>query len=71
MSFNDTKFEHLRHTNFSSIDLPNTPYVSSSQVTISQADVVKDLGVMIESNCLFVQHIDRVVSKMKSLSSWV
>ena len=71
MCFNDTKFEHLRHTNFNSLDLPNTPYLSSSNVIIKQEEVVKDLGVLVQSNCLFPEHTDKVVSKMKSLSSWV
>ena len=69
MTLNDTKFQLLRHG--SSEVQENSTYLSPSAKKIDEKVCVKDLGVLMDNDCAFSSHIDKVVNKMKEMSGWI
>lgn len=69
MVLNPSKFELLQYGK-QTIDGSPYKYKSSTGDDIVSKDVVKDLGVLMSSNCHFTPHIDSVVSKVKKMTSW-
>ena len=69
MTFNDTKFQLLRHG--SSEVQENSVYISPSAKKIEEKKCVKDLGVLMDNDCAFSSHIDKVVDKMREMSGWI
>lgn len=70
MSLNDTKFELLRY----GLDLlikTTTSYTTPAGLLISPKDDAKDLGVIMSNDCSFTKQIDKVITKAKSLISWI
>ena len=70
MFFNETKFELLTYSTNSSTSA-STEYVTYSGHVIEESSDVTDLGVTMSNTCLFDSHMDEVVKKMKSKSSWI
>ena len=71
MVFNETKFEMMRYclkpTSCSHLE---TSVVDCSNRVISHKSTVKDLGVIMSTDCLFSEHIDCVLKRMRAKSSW-
>ena len=71
MFFNETKFELLSYSTNSSALSVSTEYVTHSGHVIEESSSVTDLGVIMTNSCIFDSHIDEVLKKMKSKSSWI
>ena len=69
MTLNDTKFQLLRH-GCSEVQ-KNSCYLSPSGTKIEEKECVKDLGVLMDNDCTFSSHINKVVEKMKEMSGWI
>ncbi|XP_066933083.1 uncharacterized protein [Clytia hemisphaerica] len=67
MKLNDIKFELLRYGKNHEIKT-QTSYTSPSGVEIENKDVVKDLGILMDSNCTFQKQITAVIEKAKKLN---
>jgi len=70
MKLNDIKFELLRYGKNQEIK-SQTNYTSPSGAEIENKDVVKDLGILMDSNCTFQKQITEVITKAKNLTSWI
>ena len=71
MTFNDTKFEMLRvHSKKNPIQ-HCVSYLSPSGNVIGEKEVVKDLGILMSSDCSFNAHIAKVEKSIKNLSGWI
>ena len=67
--FNDTKFEHLPYGKNN--DLKKVAvYLTGEGRRIATKNQTKDLGVIMQTNCSFSDHIKNVVSVTKDLSAW-
>ena len=67
--FNDTKFEHLPYGKNN--DLKEVAvYLTGEGRRIATKTQTKDLGVIMQTNCSFSDHIKNVVSVTKDLSAW-
>ena len=70
MELNDIKFEVLRYGLDEYIKI-HTEYTTPTGKTITTKDSVKDLGVLMSSDCLFKQQINAIVDKARNLISWI
>ena len=70
MELNDVKFEALRHGKNEDLK-QSTCYTTPSGKVIEVKDSVKDLGVYMSSNCLFMDQINAVIEKAKNIISWI
>ena len=69
MTLNDAKFQLLSHGRKE--DLLEKCYLSPTAKKIDKKVSVKDLGVLMDSDCKFSSHINRVADKMKEMSGWI
>ena len=70
MALNDDKFECLRYGG--NIDIKTeSSYKSNTNTVIEVKDHVKDLGIIMSSDCTFREHISRSVNAAKSLTGWI
>ena len=69
-SFNSVKFELMRYGSNMSLK-ESTNYVSPEWQLIEAKGAVKDLGIMLEDNLAFKQHIDNITESAKRMSAWV
>ena len=69
-SFNSVKFELMRYGSNMSLK-ESTNYVSPEWQLIEAKGAVKDLGIMLEDNLTFKQHIDNITESAKRMSAWV
>ena len=70
MSLNGTKFVHLTYGKNQELISCST-YRSDTGEDISTKDVVKDLGVLLSNDLTYNSHIQKIVSKVKIISSWI
>ena len=70
MKFNSEKFECIRYGKRRDIH-ETTVYLSDTNTVIAPKDQIKDLGVIISSNCLFKNQIDNVVKTASKLCGWI
>ena len=70
MLLNDTKFELLRY-GLSQLIKSSTQYTTPAGLQITPKDHTKDLGVTMSDDCSFSKQIDKVITKAKSLISWI
>ena len=70
MMFNETKFEMLRYGKNSEI-IDNTSYLSSSGIEIKEKTDLRDLGVRMQNDASFEEHIARVEASGRKWCSWV
>ena len=68
MELNESKFQLLQHGKNPEL---KKPYILSSGASISSDDVVKDLGVYVDSDLSWCQHITRKSSEAASKAGWV
>ena len=70
MALNDDKFECLRYG--WNNDIKNqSSYKSNTGSEIEVKDHVKDLGIIMSSDCTFHEHISQTVDAAKSLTGWI
>ena len=70
MKLNDLKFEALRYGNDEVLKLCTYYYTPSGSI-INNKHEVKDLGVIMDDDCMFKSQINSIVEKGKQLSSWI
>ena len=70
MEFNSIKFELLRYGLDNALK-ESTKYVTPEWELIESKDTVKDLGITLENNCSFKQHITNRIEAAKRMSAWV
>lgn len=70
MALNDTKFELLRYGLNLLIKMESF-YTTPTGLKIDAKDQAKDLGVIMSNDCSFDKQIEKVVTKAKSLISWI
>ena len=66
MMLNDSKSEHMR---LGCLE-PDVAYTTPDGTTIVTKKLIKDLGILIEDNMLFHQHITSTVAKGMRMSGW-
>ena len=70
MKFNDSKFELIRYgTNQDLKD--STYYVRPDGEKITEKTHVRDLGVTMSNNGTFSEHINKIATSAKDMSSWI
>ena len=70
MLFNANKFDYLSFTCRNNFLLSNA-YVKPIFSIINHHDNIKDLGLLMSSECSFKKHILSVSSRCSSLSGWI
>ena len=70
MLFNNNKFEILRYGKNSDIK-QSTFYLSANNEIIEEKEHLRDLGVLVNNQGTFNDHIDQICSKVKQKSGWV
>ena len=70
MLFNNNKFEILRYGKNTEIK-DSTFYLSASNEIIEEKETLRDLGVTVNNQGTFNEHIDLICSKVKQKSGWV
>ena len=70
MEFNDCKFQHIKYGKDEEVS-KLSKYLSSEGKLIENKPYVKDLGVLMSSDCTFKQHIQKVVNTVGDMSSWI
>ena len=77
MSLHQDKFELMHYTLRSTLllrELPcsyeNYSYNGPSGETISPSNTVRDLGVLLSSDCTWTEHIGKITAKARRLSGW-
>ena len=70
MLFNNNKFEVLRYGKNTEIR-DSTFYLSANDDIIEEKESLRDLGVMINNQGTFNDHIDHICSKVKQKSGWI
>ena len=69
MKFNDTKFEQLNYGILNND--PIEPYKNPSNEDIASSTIVKDLGVVTNSNLIFKEHIDSIITSSRITSGMI
>ena len=70
MKFNSKKFQYVSFQSKSSATTNNT-YLSPSNDILQPTNNVKDLGILMSSDCTFEEHINNVVKSCSRLVGWV
>ena len=71
MQFNEDKFEVLRYKTNKNIVQDTTSYHASDGSLIKESPSVRDLGVILSTDCTFQKHISETIQKMKNMSNWI
>ena len=71
MTFNGNKFELLRYKTKNTNIQDSTSYITATGETITEKCLVKDLGVLMSNDCSFKKHIEKVISSMRNILSWI
>ena len=69
MLFDVTKFEFVKFC--VGENKINNHYLNQCGDIITQKQHVKDLGIIMSSNCTFEKHISTLVQRCKQLSGWI
>ena len=69
MSFNNTKFEHINYS--SDTTLICHKYRAHDGSYIVTKEHVKDLGILLSSDCTFKRHITNIAKKARSQAGWI
>ena len=70
MKFNSEKFELLRYGKNEAVK-ENTVYFSGDENIIEEKEVLRDLGVQMNNQANFDDHISKVCQKVKQKSGWI
>ena len=70
MQFNDKKFELMRYGPNEDIK-QSTSYKSSDGSTIEEKQKLRDLGIIMNNEATFDDHIELVVSKVRQKAGWI
>ena len=71
MEFNSDKFEHLHYDPKPTSSGPNPEYKSNTGSVIETKESVRDLGIIMNSNASFTEHISQRVDRLKSKIGWI
>ena len=69
-SFNDKKFEALRHGNDETLKM-TTSYTAPDGTIISEKPHLRDLGVTMSADGTFKQHITNICQSARNMCSWI
>ena len=70
MTFNDTKLEHLQYRVGQQLK-DSYQYLTMDGDPINKPNGVRDLGVFMDINANFNQHIQTMISKARKQSGWI
>ena len=70
MQFNSVKFELIRYGKDNHLK-ESTTYISPEWELIENKESVKDLGITLQNNLSFKQHITNITETAKRMSAWV
>ena len=70
MQLNGLKFEQLKYGKNDDLKKQSI-YLTDTGLNISEKKSVKDLGVILNTDMSYKQHIDSQVQKVKNISSWI
>ena len=70
MEFNNCKFEHMKYGKDKEVK-EYSCYLADNGKAIGTKEHVKDLGVMMSSDCTFTHHIQKTVGTAEELSGWI
>ena len=70
MQFNDKKFELMRYGPNEDIK-QSTSYKSSDGSTIEEKQKLRDLGIIMNNEATFDDHLELVVSKVRQKTGWI
>ena len=70
MLFNNDKFELLRYGCNENIK-ESTFYISANDEVIEEKEVLRDLGIIVNNNADFNDHVEHICSKVKQKSGWI
>ena len=68
--YSNNKFEILRYGKNTQIK-DSTFYLSANDELIEEKESLRDLGVMVNNQGTFNEHIDHICSKVKQKSGWI
>ena len=71
MMFNEIKFKLISYNPISTVSNDILEYTTPSGLSIANSPDVRDLGVIMSNSCQFESHIDDVLKRMRSKSSWI
>ena len=69
-SFNNKKFEALRHGNDEALKL-TTNYTAPDGTIITEKSSLRDLGVTMSADGTFKQHISNICQSARNMCSWI
>ena len=69
-SFNDKKFEALRHGNDETLKM-STSYTAPDGTIIAEKSNLRDLGVTMSADGTFRQHINNICQSARNMCSWL
>ena len=70
MKLNGSKFEHLAYGKNKELKM-NSTYLNNDCKKIKNEESVRDLGIIMSSDCSFKQHISKVISRANSICAWI
>ena len=70
MELNDKKFEGLSYGHDQDLKSKAT-YTTPSGKPVTMKNTVKDLGVLLSDDCMFKEHINKVIEKARNMASWI
>ena len=70
MQLNGLKFEHISYGKLENLK-DHSIYLSDNYHTIETKNQVKDLGVILDANMTYDQHIQTQIDKVKNISAWI
>lgn len=71
MEFNSDKFELMRVGNNAVIKEETLYFTNNYEDNIERKETLRDLGVQMQENMTFTEHISKVTSKVRSKTSWI
>ena len=70
MLFNNDKFEIMRYGSNTEMK-QSTFYLSANDDIIDEKECLRDLGVIVNNQGTFSDHVDHICSKVKQKSGWI
>ena len=70
MQFNDKKFELLRYGQNEELK-ESTSYKSSDGSQIEEKTKLRDLGIIMNNEANFNDHVEHIVSRVKQKTGWI
>ncbi len=71
IEFNTTKFQLMRYGRNANLKENTMYFTGVMKSVIDQVSTCRDLGVTLEDNATFNQHLEKVCSKARQKSGWI